>query len=236
MKIGILETEQLKPEIVKQYGSYGDMTIRLLRAVDEDVSFQTYQVISGEYPNDSNDCDAFLITGSKASAYDNEPWIKQLESYITTLAEQQQKLIGICFGHQLIAQALGGKVEKSNKGWGVGVMASDVLQNKSWMQPAQEQYSLLVSHQDQVVELPDGAERIAGSDFCINSSYQVSNHILGFQGHPEFTVEYAQQSMDKRRKIIGEERYQQAQGSLDKTIDHRTVARWILNFVGHHHN
>lgn len=209
MKIGILEVEQLKPEIYKKYGSYGDMTIRLLGLIDENVSFQTYQAISGEYPKDSNKCDAFLITGSKASAYDKEPWIKQLEDYIKTLAEQQKKLIGICFGHQLIAQALGGKVEKSNKGWGVGVMASEILMNKPWMQPAQQQFSLLVSHQDQVIELPDGAERIACSDFCINSSYQVSNHILTFQGHPEFTVGYAQQSMDNRREIIGEDRYQQ---------------------------
>lgn len=231
MKIGILEAEQLKPAILKEYGSYADMTMRLLGSVDNSVSFQTYQATSGEYPIDTNDCDAFLITGSKASAYDNEAWIKQLADYIKILADQQKKLIGICFGHQLIAHALGGKVLKSGKGWGVGIMASDVLLNKPWMQPTLKNFSLLVSHQDQVVELPPDAEQIAGSDFCMNSCYQVDNHILTFQGHPEFTLEYAQQSMEKRREIIGEERYQQAQISLRQNIDHKMIARWILNFV-----
>lgn len=163
MQIGILEAENLKPEIIKQYGSYSDMTQALLRSVDLQLEFQNYTVVNGEYPEDIDECDAWLITGSKASAYENADWIKQLESYIKILAQQQKKLIGICFGHQLIAQALGGKVEKSDKGWGVGVMASKVELNKPWMQPTQHQFSLLVSHQDQVVELPPGAERIAGS-------------------------------------------------------------------------
>lgn len=231
MKIGILEAEQLKPEILKKYGSYADMTMGLLRSVDKNVSFQTYQVTSGEYPINNNDCDAYLITGSKASAYDNEAWIKQLADYIKILADQQKKLIGICFGHQLIAHALGGRVEKSDKGWGVGIMSSKVLQTKSWMQPTLKNFSLLVSHQDQVVELPPDAEQIASSDFCMNSCYQIENHILTFQGHPEFAVEYAQQSMNKRREIIGEECYQQAQISLQQDIDHKMIARWILNFV-----
>ena len=231
MKIGILEAEQLKPDIQKQYGSFADMTIRLLVSVDQHVTFQTYQAIHGEYPQDVDECDAFLITGSKASAYDPEAWIKQLEDYIKKLADQQKKLIGICFGHQLIAQALGGKVEKSSKGWGVGVMASGVVSSKSWMQPAQQQFSLLVSHQDQVIELPAGAERIAESDFCTNSSYQIGDYILTFQGHPEFSVDYANQSMHSRRELIGEERFQCAQTSLKNKIDDKLIATWILNFL-----
>lgn len=231
MKIGILEAERLKPEIADVYGSYGEMTQDLLFTVDDTVNFETWQVSDDIFPDDLESCDAWLITGSKASVYDDAPWIRQLEVLIKQLATQQIKLIGICFGHQLIAQALGGKVEKSNKGWGVGVMASDILIHKAWMQPAQEKFSLLVSHQDQVTELPVGAERIAGNGFCENSCYQISDHILTFQGHPEFSVEYANQSMQNRRALIGEPRYQQAQASLKDTIDHKTIAGWILSFI-----
>lgn len=231
MKVGILEAEQLLPEILAEYGSYAEMTMELLRSVDDRISFQTYQVTRSEYPQTSDECDAFLITGSKASAYDNEAWITQLSDYIKRLANEEKKLIGICFGHQLIAQALGGKVEKSDKGWGVGVMESKVVLTQTWMQPAQQPFSLLVSHQDQVIDLPPKAERIAGSEFCINSSYQVGKHILTFQGHPEFSIAYARQSMDRRRELIGEARYLAAKASLDSNIDHNIIARWILNFI-----
>lgn len=231
MKIGILEAEQLEPAIRQQFGSYADMTIGLLRDIDAGLSFQTYPVIHDDYPDATNDCDAFLITGSKASAYDDAPWIKRLEAYIVELAARHKKLIGICFGHQLIAQALGGRVEKSHKGWGVGVMASEVRATKPWQQPARQTFSLLVSHQDQVVALPADAERIAGSKFCENSCYQLANHILCFQGHPEFTVDYARQSMDRRRQIIGEACYRQGQSSLTDRIDHKIVASWIVNFM-----
>lgn len=231
MKIGILEAENLQSDILKKYGRYSDMIRDLLRSVEPRLDCQTYAVVNGEYPEDSNECDAWLITGSKAGAYDDTPWIRQLELYIQSLAEQRKKLIGICFGHQVIAQALGGRVEKSDKGWGVGVMASDVMLSKPWMQPARQQFSLLVSHQDQVTELPPGAERLAGNEFCVNSSYQLNDHILTFQGHPEFIMEYARQSMDGRRELIGEERYQRARASLANTTDHTMIANWILSFI-----
>ncbi|MDH5445064.1 MAG: GMP synthase [Gammaproteobacteria bacterium] len=231
MKIGLLEAENLKPEIIKTYGSYANMTARLLQAVKADLSFQTYPVINGGYPDTIDECDAYLITGSKASAYDDDDWITQLENYIQTLVYKQKKLIGICFGHQLIAQALGGKVAKSDKGWGVGVMNSQILLEKPWMTPYQPSFSLLVSHQDQVAELPVSAERIASNEHCLNSSYLIGQHVLSFQGHPEFSVDYARQSMEGRRELIGEERYQQRLKSLADQTDHLLVAKWIVNFL-----
>ncbi len=231
MKIGILEAEQLTADTIQKFGSYADMTQGLLMSVDNSLSFQTWLVVDGEYPQDIHECDAYLITGSKASAYGDEAWIRQLETYIRLLSEQRKKLIGICFGHQLIAQALGGRVEKSDKGWGTGIMSSKLLLTKPWMAPEQNVFSLLVSHQDQVIKLPPNADCIAGNDFCVNSSYLIENHILTFQGHPEFSVEYARQSMDGRREIIGEQKYQQAKASLQQAIDHKVIAEWILNFI-----
>lgn len=235
MKIGIFEAQNLSNDIQERYGSYGDMFQRLLGSiestVEDQLSFQTYQVKEFEYPDNIDQCDVYLITGSKSSAYANRPWIQQLQDYVIKLSNHPKKLIGICFGHQIIAQALGGQVQKHKNGWGIGLSLSTVLRTKPWMDPARESFSLLVSHQDQVMTLPQHAELIAGDEFCQNSSYQIGEHILTFQGHPEFSHEFLKYLMLKRRKLIGEQPYQQALASLSHSADHRLIAQWILNFV-----
>jgi len=231
MKIGILETDILDKNIKEKFGSYPDMFEKLLRSVDNNLQFRTYQVINFEYPLIIDECDAYLITGSKFSAYDDELWITRLKNYVVSLVHHQKKLIGICFGHQVIAQALDGRVERSDKGWGVGQFSSRILSCKNWMLPSMDYFSLLVSHQDQVVKLPDRAEVVAGNDFCPNSGFIISNHVLTFQGHPEFNSEYLQYIMDKRRSDIGEEKCANAMHSLKNSVDSSLVAQWILNFL-----
>ena len=231
MKIGILEADRLSDTLREQYGSYGDMFQNLLRSIDNNLVLPRYQVMESDYPEDIEDCDAYLITGSNSGIYDDKPWIKQLHDYVISLDDRKKKLIGICFGHQLIAQALGGRAQKSEKGWGVGISTSTVYVSKPWMEPAKETFSLLISHQDQVTALPPNAELIAGNDFSTYASFQIGDHILTFQGHPEFTQEYARQRMNDRREIIGEELYQKGIASLNQNADHSLIAKWIINFV-----
>jgi GMP synthase-like glutamine amidotransferase len=234
VKIGILHADDLAEEIINEYGDYADMFQDLLLSVDETLSFYTYQVTKSEYPSIVDECDAYLLTGSKFSVYDDEAWIRQLIKFITELHQQQKKLIGICFGHQLIAHALGGLVERSEKGWGIGIINSDVEQiadKYGWLIPEKESFSLLVSHQDQVVELPPRAKLIASNAFCPNAGFQLGTSVLTFQGHPEFNVEYLKYIMGKRREIIGEEKYKQAFLSLEQPADHKLVAQWLVNFL-----
>ena len=235
MRIGILETDTLDPVIKEKYGSYAEMFQSLFLSVDDQLAFKIYPVIEGKYPKNMDECDAYLITGSKASAYDNEPWIKHLRDYIVALHEHKKKLIGICFGHQIIALALGGLTEKSEKGWAVGSSLSNIEKAKPWMgdvmSNANKQFSLLVSHQDQVTRLPAQAELIATNSFCPNASFQIENHILCFQGHPEFSADYLNYLLNKRRDIIGEEKYNKAMASLQYDQDEKLVARWIIDFI-----
>jgi len=231
LKLGILNADELSPEIVSTYGDYSDMFIQLFKKIDSSFTFSSYQVTQQRYPENIDECDAYLITGSKASAYEDEAWIARLKKYIRQLYAQRKKLVGICFGHQIIAEALGGRVEKSQKGWGVGLIHSEVLQKSNWINPELDDFSLLVSHQDQVTELPDQAVSIASSDFCEHSGFSIDNCILTYQGHPEFSTDYLLSIMNKRRKSIGEPTYHVALASLEQSSDDLTIARWISGFI-----
>jgi len=111
MKIGILQTDSVRPELIDKFGDYPDMFRSLFRKVDPALSFETYDVQHGKYPSTIHECDGYVTTGSKASVYDDETWIKALLHYIIQLNKHNKKLLGICFGHQLVAEAFGGKTE-----------------------------------------------------------------------------------------------------------------------------
>lgn len=232
MKLGILKTDEVRPEWVPEFGEYPDMFIELLRQADPSLEFRVYDVEHGQYPAEIDEVDAYLITGSKSSVYDDKPWIATLMDFVRELDRRRKKLVGICFGHQLVAQALGGKTEKSAKGWGVGLHTHHFSEVPSWNDEKDMSFDILVSHQDQVVTNAAGARVLAGSEFCENAVCQVGEHILTFQGHPEFVPEYSREIMEFRRKTIGEPVYHKGVASLAVAPQRERVARWILNFVG----
>ena len=231
--IGILEADTLDDDVIRRFGRYADSFSSLLSAVEPQLRFKTYHVTEQEYPQDVNTCDAYLITGSKASCYDDIDWIHRLKRFVRDCWEREIKLLGICFGHQLIAEALGGTVEKSHKGWGIGLARSEVTHTPDWLFPQQPCFNLLVSHQDQVTRLPDEASLIATNDFCPISGYRINHTVLTFQGHPEFSRDYLNHIMTQRREHIGEQAYQQGVKSLKQIEDNELVARWIVNFIRH---
>ncbi|MDH5377142.1 MAG: gamma-glutamyl-gamma-aminobutyrate hydrolase family protein [Gammaproteobacteria bacterium] len=230
MRIGILQCDSIMDEYRSQFENYPEMFRTLLGTQDPTIEFETFDVEHGHYPPTVDRCDGYVITGSKASVYENEDWIRRFGDYLRVLHESRTPVVGICFGHQLLAQALGGKTEKSSKGWGVGIHTSLVVQKKEWQQPPLQKMSILVSHQDQVVQLPKDAELIVSSEFCPNGGFQIGSHILSFQGHPEFTKPYSQTMMNHRREKLGEEVYQKGVTSLNQEIDSPLIARWIISF------
>lgn len=231
MIIGILETDSVDDGVENHYGSYADMFKRLFAKIDNSITYKVYQAHNYSLPEVTNECDAYLITGSKSSVYDADDWIGELKTFIRQLNQEKKKLIGICFGHQIIAEALGGHVKKSKKGWGVGLMTSTVLRHKSWMDPKMTTFDLLVSHQDQVINLPEEAILIVTNEFCKNSGFMIEDHFLTFQGHPEYEPGYLIHLMDKRVKAIGEERIVMAKHTLVKEADGGLVAGWIVGFI-----
>lgn len=235
MHIGILQCDSVNPDLQGEFGDYPDMYRQLLTTSRSHPAptFQTYDLTVDRFPASPAECDAWLITGSKWSAYDDDPWIATAHQFVRDLHARRHPILGICFGHQLVCRALGGTVGKSDAGWGVGVHTTHITEHRPWMTPARDTLSMVVSHQDQVLEPPAEATLLAGHPFCPHDIFQIGEHILTMQGHPEYSKAYGRALMDMRRDVIGETTYQQGIDSLGKDTDPETAANWILGFLEH---
>ncbi|VAW83972.1 Glutamine amidotransferase, class I [hydrothermal vent metagenome] len=230
MKLGLLQCDSVVNELQPEFGNYPAMFIRLFQEIDPAVCVHIYDVERGEYPVTPHECDAYITTGSKASVYEDLPWLIEFKAFLRILYVEKIKLVGICFGHQLIAEVFGGKTEKSDKGWGVGVSVNRVIEYKSWMQPSLDTLQIIVSHQDQVTRLPDDAQLLVTSDFCPNYMYQLGESMLALQGHPEFSKSYAKKLMYFRENKIGGETFRTGLNSLQRETNEKVFAQWLLNF------
>lgn len=234
MKIGILQCDDVTPELQQLHGNYPAMFEALLHEQDDSLELIFYRALDGELPSDIDECDAYMTTGSRHSVNDPFPWIANLLDFVRRLHDQEKKLVGICFGHQLIAKALGGDVIQAPQGWGVGVATHSLLQSPDWLDEEQclpETLSLVVSHQDQVVGLPENSEVLAGSTFCPNYMIQIGTHFLGVQGHPEFSKAYSRDLMLYRENILPKPVLDNGLTSLEKPVDSQQVTRWLLDFL-----
>lgn len=231
IRIGVLVAGEPPEELRGRYAGYDGMTERLLRAEDPELEFVSYEVRQGEFPRAIDDNDAYLITGSRHGAYEELPWIRQLARLICEIEQQHKPLVGICFGHQLIARALGGVVDKAAQGWGVGVHTASLVAPAPWIEEQAGDFSLVVSHQDQVLQLPAQAELIAGSTFCPVAMFRIADHVFAMQAHPEFSRDYSRELMGVRGESIGAGRIDAGLESLERDTDSAKVARWIVEFL-----
>lgn len=226
MEVGILCTGA-PPAGLERFGDYSAMFGRLL---GPGFTRRVYAVSAGELPAGPDSHPAFLITGSAAGVYEPLPWIAPLLGFLRG-ARGRTKLVGICFGHQAMAEALGGRVEKSERGWGIGLQDYELWEKAPWMGEAPpERIAVPVSHQDQIVVPPAGVRVLAGNAFTPFGMLEYEQgDAISMQFHPEFEPDYARALIESRRARVPEP--DKAVASLERRNDRDLVGEWIRGFV-----
>lgn len=204
MKIGILQTGRSPEDLRDGFGDYDAFFRRLLAG--EGFDFVTYAVLDGELPASPQDADGWLVTGSRHSVYEGLPWIAPLENFLRAAYAASIPIVGICFGHQILAQALGGKVEKFSGGWSVGAVPYTDADGHC--------DTLLAWHQDQVVTQPEEAEVTLTADTCQFAGLRYGDKAITFQPHPEFTPDFLTELVEARRSLVGDQVAKTALSSL----------------------
>lgn len=220
MKIGILRAGHSPDELIDTLGNYDQMFEELLAG--NDFTYVTFSVVDGEFPSGPQEADGWLITGSKHGAYEDHSWIPPLEELIHDIQDAGKPLVGVCFGHQIIAQALGGKVEKFAGGWSVG---------RTEYQMGDTTIALNAWHQDQVVTLPENARVLASSDFCANAVLAYGDTIWTVQPHPEFGSAFIDGLIKTRGKgVVPNDQLNAASETLDAPNDNASIATQMVEF------
>jgi GMP synthase-like glutamine amidotransferase len=223
MQIGILQTGE-SPDALRDQGDYPDFFETLLAG--RGLTFRRFAVLRNDFPGDVHDCDGWLITGSRFGAYEDHAWIPPLEAFIRSAYAAHVPVVGICFGHQIIAQAMGGKVEKYQGGWSVGPTEYDF---------GDRTYTLNAWHQDQVVQKPDGAQVIASTGFCENAALLYDDRMFTVQPHPEFRKEFIEGLIKVRGPgLVPAPILADATQRLDTPTDGPAMADRIADFFLNH--
>jgi GMP synthase-like glutamine amidotransferase len=231
-RLGLLACDFVPDDLRDRFADYPTMFGTAIANAGIDVDWRIYRVHEGQVPAAVDACDGYITTGSRSGVYEDHAWIPLLEQFIRGALGGARPLVGICFGHQAIAQALGGRAQRSQRGWGIGIQRYRTRTRAPWMEPPLVEFTVPVCHQDQVTHLPDGASVLASSPHCANFIVQFNESMIGIQGHPEFEPDYIRVLLDRRADIIPPAVRGDALESLGRRHDNLDIMRWIANFLG----
>ena len=236
-RIAILLTNNDTSEFAQHFPNDGDKVVQLLQTVRPEWQLNVLPVMKGVFPSSVIEFDAYIITGSPASVNDDRlPWVGPLLDFIRAVHAARQPLIGLCFGHQAVARALGGQVARNAVGWGLGTATTHWQTARPWMQPAQSTTTLMAAHNEQVTRMPEGAECLGGSDFCPIGSMQIGQHIWTTQYHPEMPLVFMQALLGYLADKLDADTMARAHASLTNDADVPLFGQWMAQFIEHARN
>ncbi|QIE55837.1 type 1 glutamine amidotransferase [Pikeienuella piscinae] len=245
MKIGVLQTGLLPEDLTATYGEYDRVFGALMRRADPAIEIEGWRVVDGGFPPGVDVVDGWIISGSKHGVYEDHPWIPRLKDFIREAAAGGAPMIGVCFGHQIMAEALGGRAEKFAGGWSLGPKEYDVVARPGWMRDAPARLLIPAVHQDQVTMAPPDATRAATSEFCANAALLYGDperpYAISIQPHPEFTVDFMRDLIASRRgggfpDELSDAALARLSPDAPPALDGDWAARWFFDFLKLHKN
>ena len=236
MRIGIIETGNVSDVLKARFGDYPSIFHALIHTQLPDAEFIDVSVINGQALGRPEDADGWLITGSRHGVYEDLDWITDLKAFVRDCMARKVPVVGICFGHQLLAEAMGGKVEKSARGWGLGVHEYNTHNLPGWMADLKASFKGYAVHQDQVIVPPSGAQIIASSDFCPYAAMVYGDpdapDAITVQSHPEMSADFVQGLIDTRlNAIVSPALLAEAQAGLVQMVQNDVWATLIARFL-----
>ena len=242
MHVAILLAGHTNKAMPPHFRDYHDMFAILFQGLPngEDFRFTTLAVVDGIFPNQLDDYDGYLISGSAYGVYDDAPFISRLIDLIQKIHQAKKPLFGVCFGHQIIAHALGGQARKWDNGWVLGTIEVTItklphwVEEKDWNDAQDNTINLIHVHQDQVTKLPRGAKLIGTASQCKNAAFMIDDTVFSVQGHPEFDAPYTDALLGLLENRAGASHVKVARRSLSTPHDGIRVAKWILAFFARH--
>ncbi len=229
-RIGLLLVGHIDAGSLHVGGDYPELYKSILEP--EDIEITTYECDNGQMPDSLNEQDGWLCSPSRLSVYEDHAWLRDVEQLLRDMVATEKPYVGICFGHQLMAQALGATVKKADYGWGIGAKHYEIVEQQSWMDSSDE-IVLAASHQDQVQNLPNGARLLAKSDYCPIGGMLIGERAWTLQVHPEFTPALADSLLATRLQLFGEDKAAAARATLSEPLQQARVAKWISRFFHH---
>ena len=208
----------------------GDYPELFAARLGPDVELVRYDLDHDRFPDSVRECDGWILSPSRCSVYDAHPWIASAEDLLRELLATETPYVGICFGHQLAAQALGTPVRRAADGWQVGIHDYEVVASRPWMRPQRSSVALIASHEDQVTAVPDGAELLLRSPGCPIAGLTIGDRAWTLQPHPEFVPDLADDLLGRRVELIGASEVAAARATLTGPLDGPIIAGWIRAF------